>query len=107
MKKVADIPEDFQPKPLGQRIDLIKQIREVVPEAEFTNPEWGVLDAGSFSVEFMMGSSEICASITLLVRGGGNPASLVAFHFPKGLGCRTVIPCELWQKTPVPKPSEY
>jgi hypothetical protein len=76
-KRVADIPDDFQPRALGQRGELIEKIREVIPSVDFSNPDWGVFDGGGFSIEFSMGSDEVCRSITLLVRGGGSPAPLI------------------------------
>lgn len=76
-QQVADIPGDFQPASLGKRDDLIAQIREVVPNADFTDPQWGVFEGDGFSIEFEMGDEEICQSVMLLVRGGGSPAPLV------------------------------
>ncbi len=77
-KKVADIPNDFRPRSLGMRADLIAQIREVVPTADFSNPDWGLFEWDGFSIEFQMGEGEECRSITFLIRGGGNPTSLIA-----------------------------
>jgi hypothetical protein len=77
-KRVADIPSDFQARPLGRRSQLIAQIRDLVPSVNFSNPEWGVFEAEAFSIEFSMGADDICNSITLLVRGGGRPAPFIA-----------------------------
>ena len=91
--KVADIPDDFQPRSLGQRADLIAQIREVVPSADFSRPDWGVFEGNGFSIEFSMGAEEICRSITLLVRGGGTPAPLIGALLDRlrlrGIDCQT------------------
>ena len=78
IERVADIPDDFRPAPLGNRIDLIAKIREVVPDTDFSDPACGVLEARNFCVDFRMGASEVCKSITLEIRGGGNPAAFVA-----------------------------
>ena len=78
IKKVADVPDDFQGKPLGKRSEIIAQICAVVLDADFSNPEWGDLDGNGFSIEFNMGSSEITDSILLHVRGGGNPTPVIA-----------------------------
>jgi hypothetical protein len=92
-KRVADIPDNFQPRSLGQRGELIAQIREVVPRADFSNPDWGVFDGDGFSIEFAMGSDEVCRSITLLVRGGGSPAPLIGALLDRlqlrGIDCQT------------------
>lgn len=75
---VADIPDDFQPQPIGSRADLIAKIRDVVPSADFSNPEWGVFEGDGFSIEFQMGDEDVCGGISLMIRGGGSPTPLVA-----------------------------
>ncbi len=77
-KTVAEIPDDFQPRSLGPRADLIAQIREVIPSADFSKPDWGVFEGDGFSVEFQMGDEDVCSGMTLMVRGGGSPTPLVA-----------------------------
>ena len=76
-KQVADIPDDFQPKPLGARSSLIEKIEEVFPDADFSDPAWGILDRADFSIEFNIGEDEICEDLMLHVRGGG-PAAVTA-----------------------------
>jgi hypothetical protein len=92
-QRVADIPDDFQPKPLGKRADLIAQIRGVIPSADFSKPDWGVFEGEGFSIEFQMGDKEICQSVTLLVRGGGSPAPLIGALLDRlkvrGIDCQT------------------
>lgn len=77
VERVADMPDDFEPIPLGNRADLIAQIREVAPNANFSNPEWGVFEGDGYSIELLMGSEEVCKSIWLMARGGGNPTPFV------------------------------
>ncbi len=40
---VSDIPDDFEPQPLGNRVDLIDAIREAAPSVDFSDPSWGEL----------------------------------------------------------------
>jgi hypothetical protein len=54
IQRVADIPNDVKLRPLGKRDNLIMQIQEVVPQADFANPEWGGFLGDTFSIEFMM-----------------------------------------------------
>ena len=93
IQKVADIPNDFKPVSLGNRADLIMQIRELIPHADFSRPDWGVFDGDGFSIEFHMGSEDACKSITFLVRGGGNPTPLVGALLDRlqvrGIDCQT------------------
>ena len=92
-KTVAEIPDDYQPSSAGSRADLISKIQEVVPSADFSNPDWGVFEGDGFSIEFQMGDAEHCRSITFLVRGGGSPAPLVAALLDRlqlrGIDCQT------------------
>lgn len=67
---VADIPDDFQPGPLGNRVDLIAAIHDVAPSADFSDPSWGELATPDFVIEFNMGSEEVVDSMMLHVRGG-------------------------------------
>lgn len=74
---VADIPDDFQPQPLGDRAELIAAIREVAPSADFTDPAWGELVTPDFVIEFNMGSEEVVDSMMLHVRGGGRAVDFI------------------------------
>jgi hypothetical protein len=44
-----------RPGPLGTRAELISRIRELLPETDFSDPSWGILDEPGFSIEFNMG----------------------------------------------------
>lgn len=74
-RSVDDISPDFVPQPLGSRAELTKRIRSVVPSVDFSRPEWGVLEADTFSIEFNIGAAEVCDSIMLHVRGSGSVTS--------------------------------
>ena len=93
VKSVADIPKDFQPKPLGVRADVIRRIREIIPKADFSNPSWGILFADDYSIEFRTGSAAVCDCISLSVRGGGNVipviARLLAHLGVRAIDCKT------------------
>ena len=77
IQSVADIPEDFRPSALGPRSELIAAILEVFPQADFTDPAWGVVDEADFSIEFNMGDRTEVRSIVLHIRGGDSAASAV------------------------------
>lgn len=74
---VADIPDDYRPKPLGHRSALIERIRGFAPTANFSDPAWGELVTPDFVIEFNMGSDEVADAIMLHVRGGGGAADFV------------------------------
>jgi hypothetical protein len=93
VRKVADIPDDYRPRPLGPRDALIARIRELLPEVDFSDPTWGVLDRPGFSIEFNMGSKKICSSFMLHVRGGGRAMATIARVLQqlqlRGIDCQT------------------
>jgi hypothetical protein len=93
VKTVADIPEDYQPRPLGRRADLIARIQELLPDVTFSDQSWGMLDRPGFSIEFNMGAEEICDGFMLHVRGGSSAMDTVArllqhLQF-RGFDCQT------------------
>jgi hypothetical protein len=68
-RTVADIPDTFTASPIGTRAELIGKIRTALPDVDFTDPVWGVLDAGDYSIEFGLGDDDPLYGITLHVRG--------------------------------------
>ena len=77
-RTVGDIPDDFRPRPLGRRDDIVRRILEVAPGADFTDPSWGSFEGPDFSIEFNLGEDVEVTSFALHVRGGDTAAGLVA-----------------------------
>ncbi len=73
-----DIPDDFDPPFIGHRSDLIAKIGKALPDADFTNPDWGLLERPGWSIEFNMGDEEKLKSIVLHVRGGSGAVEVIA-----------------------------
>jgi hypothetical protein len=71
-KTFEEIPEDFRPGPIGKRSEIIEKILAIVPFAEFSDPEWLVIDADEFSIEINMSDEEVLDAITFHIRGGGD-----------------------------------
>jgi hypothetical protein len=90
---VTDIPDDFQPRPIGPRDALIARICEALPATDFSDPTWGVLVQSEFTIEFNMGKQNICDDFMLHVRGGGSAmATIVRLleHLQlRGFDCQT------------------
>jgi hypothetical protein len=89
-KSVADIPEDFVPKSLGPRAELIRKICQVVPDADFSDPSWGLIRAPTFSIEVNIGKEAICDSFAFHVRGGGDGAVGLVAAILSHLGLRAI-----------------
>lgn len=75
---VQDIPDDFVPRPLGDRSEIIARIAEFAPAADFSDASWGELVTPEFVIEFNMGRGELVDGMMLHVRGGGEAATFVA-----------------------------
>jgi hypothetical protein len=85
--RVEDMPDDYRPETLGSLDDVIKRILVVIPEIDFKDRTWGMLNDDSFSIEFNMGSKEICEGFMMHVRGGGGVVPVID-HLLKELGLR-------------------
>ena len=68
-QRVADIPDTFTAPPIGQRNDVIAKLRAAVPNADFSDPAWGVLRTDAYTIEFGIGDDELLYGVTLHVRG--------------------------------------
>ena len=77
-RSVADIPDDFDPQPLGQRSTLIERILALAPTADFSDPSWGRIVTPAYAIEVNIGDSETVDSIMLHVRGGDAAVGFVA-----------------------------
>ncbi len=90
VKQISDMREKyskFKPRPIGMRSDIIKKIKKVIPEADFSNPSWGVIEGNGFSIEVNMGEQEECKGFAFHVRGG-DVAAFVICEILKNLGLR-------------------
>jgi hypothetical protein len=67
---LRDIPQDFVPQSLGQRVSLIARILEVVPQADFADPGWGKIRTPDCEIEIGMGNEEEVYSIAFHVYSG-------------------------------------
>jgi hypothetical protein len=77
-RSVSEIPDDFQPKPIGERRYVIATIERLFPEADFTDPGWGRIDSASYSIEVNLGESETLSSFAFHIRGNDEAAYVVA-----------------------------
>jgi hypothetical protein len=68
-QKVTDIPTDYRPSPI-KRSEIIERIIDVIPTADFSNPNWGLIIEQDWSIEVNLGKEQECSSIMLHVRGG-------------------------------------
>jgi hypothetical protein len=66
---VNDLGDALDPSPLGPRRHVVAALRDAFPEMDFKDETWGLLQGKGFSVEFNVGSEDICQGVMLHVRG--------------------------------------
>jgi len=68
-----DAPEENQPDiaPLGKRDEIIEKLTKCIPNLDYRDEAWGILNDEGYSIEFNTGDEEIVDSIMLHIRGGG------------------------------------
>jgi hypothetical protein len=76
VKRAQDLPGDYRPRSLGSRSALQRRILEVLPEVDFTDPAWGVLETTDCVIQFSMASDPVDA-FALHVRAGRDGAAAV------------------------------
>jgi hypothetical protein len=77
VQSVSEIANDFRPDALGKRDEVIARIRQALPDVDFSDRSWGILEHSEFSIEFNTGKEEICTGIMLHVRGGGSAIATI------------------------------
>jgi len=90
-RTVADIPDDFVPKPIGRRADIMAGILRAAPATSFADPTWGVIDGPGYSIEVNIGPEEELSGFAFHVRGGDEALFVVA-DILRELRLRAVAP---------------
>ena len=88
-KTVADIPKDFMPQPIGTFDEIVEKIQRVVPDADFSDVEWGVIEGPTYSIEVNVHKAESVKALALHVRGD-SAADAVITEIVDSLGLRAL-----------------
>jgi hypothetical protein len=88
---VADIPNDFKPRPIGSSDEIIAAIQRVAPDADFSDVEWGVIERATFSIEVNIPRAPSLDAFALHVRGD-DAADVVIAQILHALGLRGLDP---------------
>jgi hypothetical protein len=67
---VADIPDDFEPKPLGPHTEVLGAIRAALPFADYSDDSWIRVDLPEVSMEISLGKDDPVRGFAIHVRGG-------------------------------------
>jgi hypothetical protein len=73
---IEDIPDDLMP--IGQRAELISKFIGAIPEADFSEPSWGILRSANWLIEINLGDEEETMGFALHVRGGDEAVGAVS-----------------------------
>lgn len=68
---VAEMPEDWKGEALGTCAEVRALISKAIPEVDWTDPAWGVVELGDASLEFNIGEGEPIDGIMIHARGDG------------------------------------
>jgi hypothetical protein len=77
LRMLEEVPATFEPKPIGTRTDVIRCIRGVVPEADFSDRGWGTLDVPECRMEIELGDREELMAFAFHVHGGESAPGVV------------------------------
>jgi hypothetical protein len=75
---VSEIPEGFVQRSLGSRRQIVDKICAVVPNADFSDPSWGLIDGDGYSIEVNIGKDDPVTGFAFHIRGGDNAVYVVA-----------------------------
>jgi len=77
-KSIEDIPDDFDPQPIGRRTWIVDGIRAVAPFADFSKPDWIAIAGDDFSIEIGLPAGEEIESFAFHASGGDAAAAVIA-----------------------------
>ena len=87
ISEVQDIPDGWMPEPLPySHAEIIEVIQRVVPGADFSDPEWGHIEADDYSIEVNISREEPMQSFAFHVRAAGWEADHVVADILDELG---------------------
>ena len=69
VRRLEDIPDGYEPPSLGTADDVVKLVREVVPDADTSNRSWLVLRSDEYDVEMTIGKGVAVHDVTYYIDG--------------------------------------
>jgi hypothetical protein len=86
-----DVPDDFVPKPLGKRDEIIGAIKRIAPAARFDEPGFGIIDTAEYQIQVGIDDDVITDSFAFHLYGG-KEGLLVIDKILKELGFSAIAP---------------
>jgi hypothetical protein len=69
IESVADIPDDFEPQPLGSKGEVRQKLIAVLEGLTFDDTGWGMFEHDGGVIEVPLGDTDPVVGLTLFVRG--------------------------------------
>lgn len=89
-KSVDEIPQHFDPPPLGTGTDVRQRLHENLRDLDLSDPAWGRLVGPTWSIELNIGTDDPIDSIMLHVRGDGDEVLAVIAQIVGSVGGRAL-----------------
>jgi len=70
-RTVEQIPEGWQPPPVGTHEEVLDRLRETVPQADLSDPTWVRIRGESWLVEAALGKAPQVHDVSFYVTGDG------------------------------------
>lgn len=90
-KRIDEIPEWWEQRPVGQSETVIDAIRRAAPQVDTSDPAWLRLAGDGFEIEIALGKGVQIHDVTFYVRRGGSGAVPVILDICRGLA---IVPYE-------------
>jgi len=91
VSSVGDIPDDFNPRSLGPRAEILRAIRAVLPFADYSDDSWVQVNLPEISMEISIGKDDPVDGFAFHVRGGALSGAVIAEILVQ-LGARAIDP---------------
>ena len=75
MKAISDLPRDYEVLTFDRAVAIAKISALFPGTVDFSNPSWGTVIGDGWSMEVNIGDNDVCSSMMLHIRGGGDPVT--------------------------------
>lgn len=76
-KSLSEMPKDYAPSPLGRFDEVLKVLKDLLPDIDLSDPSWGIFCNEKCSIEFSIGDDDPVTTIMLHIRGGEAPIDII------------------------------
>lgn len=77
VRRLDDIPVDYEPPSVGSSTDVVAAVRELVPDVDTSKPSWLALRSADFDVEMTIGKGVEVRDITFYLNDGPRSIPIV------------------------------